>query len=123
VYVVPNGFEARIERVNGTPHLEVSPSEAVTAPSFDALFESAADVRRQRGRGAVVRTRHRRHAGHDGGCAAPAASRWFKTAFLPWCTTRRVRPETAEVPSNACPSSEIAERIQMLMRAEPASRS
>jgi len=122
VYVVPNGFEVRVERVHGSPHLEVSPSEAATAPCFDALFESAAVTYGGSTVAALLSGR-----GTDGtqGMLGVRRAGGFtmvqdRTSSLVYDAPGQARDGGGAI--ECLPINEIAERIQMLMRAEPASR-
>jgi len=122
VYVVPSGFEARVERTHGTAHLHVSPSQAATAPSFDALLESAAGAYGGRTVAALL-------SGHgpDGSQGLLSVRRAGGFTMV----QDRVSSLVYDAPGQArdgggaiecLPINEIAERIQMLMRSAAAPR-
>jgi two-component system chemotaxis response regulator CheB len=122
VYVVTSGCDAVIERHNGTAVLAVNGSEAATTPRFDALFESAASAYGERAV-AVLLSGH----GTDGTQGLLAVRRAGGLTVV----QDRVSSLVYDAPGQArdgggaiecLPINEIAERIQMLMRPEPAGR-
>ena len=123
VYVVGGDCDAAIERHSGTPSLAVTASEAATTPCFDTLFESAAQAYGSRGVAVLLSGR-----GADGTQGLVALRRAGGLTVV----QDRVSSVLFDAPGAArdgggaiecLPINEIAERIQMLMRPEPASRS
>jgi two-component system chemotaxis response regulator CheB len=123
VYVVPSGCEATIQRRGDEVVLEVGATNAVTTPSFDALFESAAKVYGERTVAVLLSGR-----GADGTQGLLAVRRAGGFTMV----QDRVSSLVYDAPGQArdgggaiecLPINEIAERIQMLMRPEPAPRS
>lgn len=122
VHIAPTGCDVVIERRNGEPWLEVRPSEAATTPGFDALLESAAVAFGPRVVAAVLSGR-----GTDGAQGLLAVRRAGGFTMV----QDRVSSLVYDAPGQArdgggaiecLPINEIAERIQMLMRAETARR-
>jgi len=123
VYVVPSGCEARVESHSGAPTLAVHTSECGTTPCFDTLFESVAATYGERGIAIVLTGR-----GSDGAQGLAAVRRAGGLTMV----QDRVSSQVFEAAGHAregggaiecLPINEIAERIQMLMRAEAAGRS
>jgi len=123
VYVATAGCEVRIERHNGTAVLAVAASHAATTPSFDTLFESTASAYGSRNVAVLLSGR-----GSDGTQGLLAVRRAGGLTVV----QDRVSSILFEAPGQArdgggaiecLPINEIAERIQMLMRPEPAGRS
>jgi len=123
VYVVPSGCEARVESHSGAPTLSITATECATAPGFDVLFESVAATYGDRGIAVVLTGR-----GSDGAQGLVAVRRAGGLTIV----QDRVSSLVFEAAGHArdgggaiecLPINEIAERIQMLMRAEPAGRS
>jgi two-component system, chemotaxis family, protein-glutamate methylesterase/glutaminase len=121
VYLVPSGFEAHIVRQNEQATLEVAPSEAATTPCFDTLLESVATAYAQRTVAALLSGR-----GSDGaqGLLAVRRAGGFtmvqdRVSSLVYDTPGQARDGGGAI--ECLPINEIAERIQMLMRPEPAS--
>jgi two-component system chemotaxis response regulator CheB len=122
VYVVTSGCEATIERHNGAAALTVTASSADTTPSFDVLFESTAATYGSRGVAVLLSGR-----GSDGTQGLVALRRAGGLTVV----QDRVSSILFDAPGQArdgggaiecLPINEIAERIQMLMRPEPAGR-
>jgi two-component system chemotaxis response regulator CheB len=122
VHVAPTGCEVTIESRNGEVWLEVRASEAATTPGFDTLFESAAVACGARVVAAVLTGR-----GTDGSQGLLAVRRAGGFTMV----QDRVSSLVYDAPAQArdgggaiecLPINEIAERIQMLMRAEAARR-
>jgi two-component system chemotaxis response regulator CheB len=122
VYVVPAGFEARVERQNGVVTLSTSASDAGCASNFDALFESVAATYGERAVAVLLSGR-----GSDGaqGLAAVRRAGGFtmvqdRVSSLVYDAPGQARDGGGAI--ECLPINEIAERIHMLMRPEPASR-
>ena len=123
VYVVPSGCAARVESHSGAPMLVITTSEGDNAPGFDILFESVAATYGDRGIAVLLTGR-----GNDGAQGLTALRRAGGLTIV----QDRVSSLVFEAAGHArdgggaiecLPINEIAARIQMLMRAEPASRS
>jgi two-component system chemotaxis response regulator CheB len=122
VYVVPSGYDARFERQNGAVQLCTTPGQGPSACSFDTLFESAAAAYGERTVGVLLSGR-----GSDGaqGLAAVRRAGGFtmvqdRVSSLVYDAPGQAREGGGAI--ECLPINEIAERIQMLMRPEPASR-
>lgn len=123
VYVVPAGFDAEIVRRGEDVVLEVARSERSTTPCFDTLLESAAAAYADRTVAAILSGR-----GADGtqGLLAVRRSGGFtmvqdRVSSLLYDAPGQARDGGGAI--ECLPINEIAERIQMLMRPEPAPRS
>jgi two-component system chemotaxis response regulator CheB len=123
VYLVASGSDATIQRRGDEAVLEVSASNAATTPGFDALLESAARVYGERTVAVLLSGR-----GADGTQGLLAVRRAGGFTMV----QDRVSSLVYDAPGQArdgggaiecLPINEIAERIQMLMRPEPAPRS
>ena len=122
VYIVPSGYDARVESHAGRPTLVVAPASHPATPNFDALFESVATTYADRAIAALLTglgvdgVEGLRSVRRAGGLtiAQDRVSSWVhETASL-------ARDGGAAI--ECLPINEIAERILMLMRTEPAHR-
>jgi len=123
VYVVPTGYDAKIVRRGEDTVLEVARSTGANTPSLDLLLESAGEAYAERtvavvlsGRGAdgtqgLLEVRHR------GGFTMVQD----RVSSLLYDAPGQARDGGGAI--ECLPINEIAERIQMLMRPEPAPRS
>ncbi len=122
VYVVPAGFDVRLERQNGAVHLCTSPASTDGAFQFDALLESAAATHGERAVGVLLSGR-----GSDGaqGLAAVRRAGGFtmvqdRVSSLVYDAPGQARDGGGAI--ECLPINAIAVRILMLMRPAPASR-
>ncbi len=122
VYVVPSGCEARVESHSGAPTLVVTPADGAETPNFDRLFESVAATYAERSVAVLLSG-----GGVDGTQGLLAVRRMGGLTVV----QDRVSSLLYDAPGQArdgggvvecLPINEIAERISMLMRPEPASR-
>jgi chemotaxis response regulator CheB len=123
VHVVPGGHQAVVERQQGDAVLRVTPTEAATTPGFDTLLESVAQSHGARAVAVLLAGR-----GADGsqGLVAVRRAGGFtmvqdRASSLVYDAPGQARDAGGAI--ECLPINEIAERLQMLMRPEPVTRS
>jgi two-component system chemotaxis response regulator CheB len=123
VYVVPSGQDAAVEMHQGEVHLRLTASDAATTPNFDALFESVA--KSHGARAVAVLLSGRGADGSQGLLSVRRAGGFTIVQDRASCLVHDAPGQARDAGGaiECLPINEIAERLQMLMRPEPVTRS